>query len=237
MLAGVGLYWRFEKWLRKTESLIHAQVGVTGAICAVRRELFTPIPQGTILDDVYWPLSVAMQGYRVIHDGRAVAYDRLPDRPRDEFRRKVRTLSGNYQLAWRLPASLLPWRNPVWLAWISHKLLRLAVPWALLAMLVSSALLPGPFQAIMLGCQLACYGLALLGLVPALGRKSRLAAAAGSFLGLNATAGLALWVWVLGRADRTWHKISYNNSWGKGGHALPVLDVRKTKSDARDPVA
>jgi len=55
VLAGVGLYWRFEKWLRRTESLIHAQVGVTGAISAVRRELFRPIPQGTILDDVYWP--------------------------------------------------------------------------------------------------------------------------------------------------------------------------------------
>src|SRR5260370_19027217 len=75
-----------------------------------------------------------MCGYRVVHDERARAYDRLPEHPRDEFRRKVRTLAGNYQLLTPLPASLLPWRNPVLLQWASHKLLRLAVPWALLVL-------------------------------------------------------------------------------------------------------
>jgi cellulose synthase/poly-beta-1,6-N-acetylglucosamine synthase-like glycosyltransferase len=228
-LAGVELYWRLEKWLRKTESLIYSQVGVTGAISAVRRELFRPIPQGTILDDVYWPLNVAMLGYRVVHDERAVAYDRLPDRSRDEFRRKVRTLSGNLQLAWRLPQSLLPWRNPVWPVWISHKLLRLAVPWALVGLLVSSALVPGTLQALCLSCQAGCYVVALLGLVPALARRSRLAAAAVSFLVLNVAAGLALWLWLLGRADRTWHKISYND---------PSRATREgvTRSQAKEPV-
>src|SRR5207249_10681512 len=126
-----------------TESQVHSSVGVTGAICAVRRRLFPGVPQGTILDDVYWPMHVAMQGYRVIHDQRARAFDRLPERARDEFRRKVRTLAGNFQLAVRLPQTLLPWRNPVWWQFVSHKLLRLVVPWALLAMLVISSVLPG----------------------------------------------------------------------------------------------
>jgi biofilm PGA synthesis N-glycosyltransferase PgaC len=61
VLAGVGLYWRFEKWLRAQESRLHSLTGVTGAISAVRRELFQPIPAGTLLDDVYWPLQVAMR--------------------------------------------------------------------------------------------------------------------------------------------------------------------------------
>lgn len=134
LLSGVGLYWGYEKWIRVQESRLHSTVGVTGAISAVRQELFRPIPAGTILDDVYWPLQVAMQGYRVVHDRQARAYDRLPERPGDEFRRKVRTLSGNFQLLTRLPAALLPWRNPVWFQFFSHKLLRLAVPWALLAL-------------------------------------------------------------------------------------------------------
>ena len=225
VLGGVGLYWRFEKWLRKTESLIHAQIGVTGAISAVRRELFRPIPQGTILDDVYWPLNVAMQGYRVVHDGRAQAFDRLPNRTQDEFRRKVRTLSGNFQLAWRIPTSLLPWRNPIWLAWISHKLLRLAVPWALLGMLICSAVLPGPLFTAALVVQVAGYVVGLLGLVPALANRFRLAGAAGSFLVLNAAAGFALFIWLGGRADRTWHKISYKDLRelsGKNGEPSPL---------------
>src|SRR5207244_1105325 len=127
---------------------------------------------------------------RVVHDERARAFDRLPDRPRDEFRRKVRTLAGNYQLLTLLPGSLLPWRNPVWPAWISHKLLRLVVPWALLAMLIASALLPLlPYFSLFVA-QVAGYGLALLGLVPALGRNVKLLGAAASFLVLNTAAWL-----------------------------------------------
>ena len=90
VLAGVGLYWRYERWLRRNEGRLHSTVGVSGSICAVRRELFRPIPQGVLLDDLYWPLQVVLQGWRVVYDERALAYDRLPDRTADEFRRKVR---------------------------------------------------------------------------------------------------------------------------------------------------
>ncbi len=212
VMAGVGLYWRYEKWLRKKESQIHSLVGVTGAISAVRRELFRPIPRGTLLDDVYWPLQVAMQGFRVVHDKRAVAYDRLPERARDEFRRKVRTLSGNFQLVARLPALLLPWRNPLWLQFVSHKLLRLLAPWALLGMLAASALLPGPFFAWTFWGQFATYLLGVTGIWRVMGTQLRPSAAAASFLVLNAAAWLAFWVWISGRADRSWGKVSYGAS-------------------------
>jgi biofilm PGA synthesis N-glycosyltransferase PgaC len=214
VMAGVGLYWRYEKWLRRTESGIASQVGVTGAISAARRALLPPtIPPGTLLDDVYWPLWIAMHGYRVVHDERARAYDRLPDRPRDEFRRKVRTLAGNYQMMMLLPGSLLPWRNPVWPQWVSHKLLRLVVPWALLAMLASSAWLAleanilygGAFAAQTLG-----YGLALLGLTPAATRV-RLLGAGASFLVVNMAAWLAFWVWISGQARQSWRKVDYSD--------------------------
>ena len=207
--SGVGLYWRYEKEVRKLESRVHSTVGATGAISAVRRSLFRPIPPRTILDDVYWPLQVVMQGYRVVHDGRANAFDRLPGKARDEFRRKVRTLSGNFQLVGRAPAILLPWRNPAWFGFLSHKLLRLAVPWLLIGMLVTSALLPGRLYAAALVAQLACYALALGGLASFVSSRVRIASAAGSFLVLNAAAWMAFWVWALGRADRSWKKVLY----------------------------
>jgi cellulose synthase/poly-beta-1,6-N-acetylglucosamine synthase-like glycosyltransferase len=209
VLAGVALYWRYEKMLRRLEGRVWSVVGATGAISAVRRPLFRPIPPGTLLDDVYWPMRVALQGYRVVHDRRAVAYDRLPPRARDEFRRKVRTLSGNFQLAARLPALLLPWRNPIWLPFVSHKLLRLLVPWALLGLLAAAALLPGDVYRALLACQIAGYLLGLAGLVPVVAARSRLASAAGSFLVLNGAAWLAFWVWLSGRAGRSWHKAVY----------------------------
>jgi cellulose synthase/poly-beta-1,6-N-acetylglucosamine synthase-like glycosyltransferase len=214
VMAGVGLYWRFEKWLRRTESAIGSQVGVTGAISAARRALLpAAIPPGTLLDDVYWPLCVAMSRHRVVHDERAKAFDRLPDRPRDELSRKVRTLAGNFQLLALLPASLLPWRNPVWLPWISHKLLRLVVPWCLLGMLASSAaLVLDPLYAVLFALQLAGYLTALAGLIPALGNRLRLLAAGASFLALNTAAWLAFWVWITGQAGQSWRKVNYGEA-------------------------
>ncbi len=209
VLAGVGLYWRYEKWLRQGESRVHSTVGVTGAISAVRRELFRPIPPRTILDDVYWPLQVAMQGYRVVHDGRARAYDRLPERTKDEFRRKVRTLAGNYQLLTCLPTAVLPWRNPIWFQFLSHKVCRLLVPWALLTLLVLSVVLTGPVVRLGLWAQFAFYLAGFWGIAAGPRNRSRIASAAGSFLVLNAAAWLAFWVWLLGRAEGSWRKVSY----------------------------
>jgi glycosyltransferase involved in cell wall biosynthesis len=211
ILAGVGLYWRFEKWLRRQESRCWSQVGVTGAIAAGRRELFEPIPDGTVLDDVCWPLRIAMRGHRVIHDESARAFDRLPDKSSAEFRRKVRTLAGNLQLASRIPTSLLPWRNRVWLAWIAHKLARLVVPWALLGLLATSVLIDSPWARGFAILQAACYALALAGLTPWL-RRSRLPGAAASFLVLNAAAWCAFWVWATGRTAASWRKVDYRRT-------------------------
>jgi biofilm PGA synthesis N-glycosyltransferase PgaC len=207
--TGVGMYWQYEKWLRKKESLVHSSVGVTGAICAVRRELFGAIPKNILLDDVYWPLRVVMSGKRVIHDKRAEAYDRLPERTRDEFRRKVRTLSGNFQLIRRLPSALIPIMNPVWFQFISHKVLRLVVPWALLAMLAASFFLPAPFYQAAFWTQVGGYALCALGLVRLGGARVPILSSLSSFLVLNAAAWLAFWVYLSGHANRSWNKTLY----------------------------
>jgi biofilm PGA synthesis N-glycosyltransferase PgaC len=210
VIAGVGLYWRYEKWIRKAESRLHSTAGLTGAICAVRRWLFRPVPAGTVLDDVYWPMRVVLQGSRVVFDGRAQAFDRLPSRPRDEFRRKVRTLAGNYQLVGLLPRSVVPWRNPIWWQFVSHKLLRLVVPWALIVALVSSFFLRGSVYRDAFWCQVGFYGLGVAGLSRWIGR-GRVPAAAGSFLVLNAAAWMAFWVWLTGRTSRSWRKVAYES--------------------------
>jgi poly-beta-1,6-N-acetyl-D-glucosamine synthase len=211
-LAGVGLYWRYEKWLRRNEGRLHSTVGVSGSISAVRRELFRPIPQGVLLDDLYWPLQVVMQGRRVVYEEGAVAYDRLPERATDEFRRKVRTLSGNFQLAAALPQALLPWRNPIWAQFVSHKLLRLAVPWMLLAVFLASGLLDGALYHMAFALQLVFYALAVMALGGGPGSRWRVSTAAAGFVVLNAAAWLAFWVWICGRTEGAWKKVAYDLS-------------------------
>ena len=138
VLAGVGLYWRFEKWLRRRESRVCSMVGVTGGD---QRRAPRAVPAHSAGDDPGRRLlAVAGRLCRATASSTTCmrrAYDRLPARTSDEFRRKVRTLAGNFQLATLLPGALLPWRNPIWLQFLSHKLLRLAVPWALLVLLAA----------------------------------------------------------------------------------------------------
>jgi hypothetical protein len=116
-----------------------------------------------------------------------------------------------------LPATLSPRRNPIWLQFLSHKILRLAVPWALLGMLALGATLEGAVYRALLGAQIAGYALGLAGLHRAVATRSRLASAAASFLVLNAAAWCALWVAITGGAGRSWEKIVYPNS-------APALD-------------
>jgi biofilm PGA synthesis N-glycosyltransferase PgaC len=161
---GVGAYWRYEKWLRRHESLIGSTVGATGAIYALRRELWRALPPKTILDDVLAPMQAVLAGARVVFEDRARAYDHAGS-VSNEVRRKTRTLAGNYQILALQPRLLIPVVNPIWVQYVSHKLGRLIVPWALLALLVSNALLvmDGAFYAFTFAGQVAFYALALCG--------------------------------------------------------------------------
>jgi biofilm PGA synthesis N-glycosyltransferase PgaC len=162
---GVGLYWRYEKWLRRHESRVQSTLGATGAIYALRRALWQPLPAATVLDDVLAPMRVVLNGKRVVFDDRAMAFDRVPDDGAAESRRKTRTLAGNYQILALEPRLLLPYVNPIWVQYASHKIGRLLVPWALLATLVASTALAarGWFYSLALILQLGFYGMAALG--------------------------------------------------------------------------
>jgi cellulose synthase/poly-beta-1,6-N-acetylglucosamine synthase-like glycosyltransferase len=134
----VGIYWRYEKAIRSLESDIHSIAGATGAIYAIRRELFEPLPEDALLDDVVTPLRITLRGKRSVFDAEAKAYDVVACCPLAEYGRKVRTLAGNYQLLRHVPAAIVPWKNPIFVQFVSHKLGRLVVPWAMLALFVSN---------------------------------------------------------------------------------------------------
>jgi len=198
---GMGLYWRIEKKIREWESAAGSVAGATGAIYCARRSLIVsaPLPDGTILDDVLLPMQVVRQGSRVIFDSRAQAWDSPDLGEGREFSRKVRTLSGNYQLL-QLAPWLLTSEDPIRFEFISHKLSRLAVPFALLALLIASIFLPTPFYRLALGLQLAFYALSIAGIANVkIGPLSHIADPARTFLVLNSAAMIAFVNFVTGR--------------------------------------
>jgi cellulose synthase/poly-beta-1,6-N-acetylglucosamine synthase-like glycosyltransferase len=198
----LGIYWKIEKAVRKLESASGSVVGVTGAIYAIRRELYTEIPQETLLDDVFVPMNVARMGKRVIFQPLAIARDQLFNEKGREFSRKVRTLTGNYQLL-RLAPWLLSPANPLLFRFVSHKLLRLLVPLLLILMLVASAMSIGPFFKAVFWLQTLFYILATLGTLSPSTRRFKPVAIANTFVMLNAAAALAFYNFVTGR-NRVW---------------------------------
>lgn len=162
---GINLYWKYEKFLRACESKIHSMLGATGAIYAVRRELFTPIPPNIILDDMFVPLKIIQNGFRAIFDPNASAYDIIADNPKEEYRRKVRTLSGNYQILYLFLNLFNPLTSPIAIQLFSHKLLRIIAPFLLIFIFITNfALIAASpiYQFCMVG-QIVFYLLATLG--------------------------------------------------------------------------
>jgi poly-beta-1,6-N-acetyl-D-glucosamine synthase len=162
---GVGLYWKYEKWLRRNESRVWSTLGATGAIYAMRRDAWQPLPASSLLDDVLAPMRAVLDGRRIVFEERAIAFDRAAQDATAESARKTRTLAGNYQILAHEPRILLPIVNPVWVQYASHKIGRLLVPWALVALLASSAMLATAawFYLVAFAAQLAFYALAAAG--------------------------------------------------------------------------
>lgn len=158
--ADVGLYWKYETWIRRQLSLLDSMFGAIGPFYAIRSKLFVPIPEDTLLDDMYLPLTAFFKGYRLIVEPGALAFDYPMTRER-EFGRKIRTLGGNYQLLLRMP-ELLTSRNRMLWHFLSYKAGRLLLPWLFAILFCSSFELPNPMNWMMLAAQIGFYLLALL---------------------------------------------------------------------------
>jgi cellulose synthase/poly-beta-1,6-N-acetylglucosamine synthase-like glycosyltransferase len=159
--SNIGVYWKFESWIRNRLSDLDSMMGATGPFYAIRRELMVRMPAETLLDDLYVPLAAFFRGYRLVVEPAAKAYDD-PTSLSTEFRRKVRTLAGNYQIMRQYPG-LLTSRNRMRFHYLSYKLGRLLLPFALIIIAVTCFWLPSRWMVITaVAAQVAIYGLAFL---------------------------------------------------------------------------
>ncbi len=163
---GIDIYWKYEKFIRKNESLISSSIGVSGAIYAIKKKYYQPIPENCILDDVFIPMNIVLNKRRVVFEPNAVALD-VPSNDADrEKKRKSRTIAGNYQLIQLAPQLLNPFKNPVFVQFISHKLLRLIMPLCLTLLFFININIYSLniFYKLMLFGQLMFYSLPLAGM-------------------------------------------------------------------------
>jgi cellulose synthase/poly-beta-1,6-N-acetylglucosamine synthase-like glycosyltransferase len=192
--ADLNLYWRYELWARRQHSSIDSALNLTGCIYAMRRSLASPLPPDTLADDLVLPVGAFLRGYRIVFDGQAVAYD-APAPPGSEYHRRMRTLAGLWQLIVRQP-KLFTRTNRMRFHFVSHKVGRLALPWALLVVLAATvALDPSGSRTFLLWSEAALFALALLdfGMPPGFPLR-RLTSPARTFLVMNTAALLSVQV-------------------------------------------
>jgi cellulose synthase/poly-beta-1,6-N-acetylglucosamine synthase-like glycosyltransferase len=159
-------FWNYELQLRRLETAVDSVVAVTGAIYALRARLWTPLPPGLICDDLFVPVQVVRAGLRVVASPESLATDPRHFSRSQEFKRKVRTLTGMLQFCRICPWVLNPMRNRIWFQFVCHKLLRIATPYLLVMAAGFGAVCRGGF---------APLGMAALGAIAVLGAARLLA--------------------------------------------------------------
>lgn len=202
--VNVGLYWRYEKSLREMESRLYSTAGATGALYAIKTAHFEPLDQDAILDDFDTPVNVLKAGKRVIFEPSAQVFDASQSSLDDEFKRKLRTLTGNFQSFAHHKWLFNPAKNPIWWQFLSHKVFRLVVPWALVVLLPASLMAGGWWWQLVFVGQLAFYGLAIAAGYVAFVRNNKLGSFAQTFFQLNLAALLAAVKYLKGDVSAQW---------------------------------
>jgi cellulose synthase/poly-beta-1,6-N-acetylglucosamine synthase-like glycosyltransferase len=202
-----GLYWKLENLLKTSEARLGGLLGANGAIYAIRRAWFQPIPSSTIIDDFVLPLRMRLQhGCAIRYDRDALAFEETSPDVWAEFRRRLRIGAGGFQsLAW-LRGLLWPGRGWIAFTFFSHKVLRWLCPFFLLGTLFSNLFLLGQvfYQVTFLG-QLLFY-LASLGftLFPTAGKAFRPLRLLGMFTLMNGALMVGFFRWFRGTQKAAW---------------------------------
>ena len=207
-----GAYWRYENFLKECEGRFGTLLGMNGAIYALRKSLYQPIPANTIIDDFLIGMRIHLRGQRLVYEESAVAHEETAPNISGEFHRRARIGAGGFQSLPKLVRLLNPFCGRIALAFWSHKVLRWSCPILLLAALVSNVLLQGPLYRSLLVLQLGFYLLAALGGVTrpsgALARLIRLPA---MFVGMNAALAVGFFRLVTGRQTGIWKRTAREN--------------------------
>ncbi len=203
-----GIYWRYENFLKRCESQLGALLGANGAIYAIRKELYEPLPPETLVDDFVIGMRIHLRGYRLLYEERAIAREETPPGIDDEFHRRARIGAGGFQsLAWLWPL-LNPLRGRVALAFWSHKVLRWFSPaFLVMAMVANVLLVRQPFYLRVLLLHELFYLAAALGLWVVHGggwrRAFRIPA---MFVSMNAALVVGFFRWAVRIRGGTWKR-------------------------------
>ncbi len=232
---GESLYWRYEGLLNGLESRLGSVLVATGTIFAIRRELFRPVMKD-VANDFQLTAEVASQGYAVVYDPEAVAFERSTYFFREEFSRKrrivVRGLTGYSHLRHDFGGTFRSFQ------FVSRKLLRWGVGMVLPIVYVASMfLLDEPFFTVFFVLQNIFYIFAAIGALLRRGRvRTRIFFVPFYFVMVNAAAMTAIFTYLTGGRLSSWEKAETTRHVEEHLFVEPALKVIEGRKKITDPV-
>lgn len=208
--TGVRSYWSYETFLKMAESRACSLIGASGCLYAVRRSAYEPMyPEAC--SDFLICTTIYRKGLRSVFAPDAVCFEKTNDRSDDELQMRVRVIAQTFTDLWRNRDMLNPFKSGFYgVALISHKLMRYAVPFILMAVLATSAMLASSsyFYAAVLAGQILFYALALGGwMIERTGRRTTLIAVPFYFVLANLASAVAFYKFLRGETYTRWEPI------------------------------
>lgn len=218
-------YWSIDRLWKTLESRSGSMTSATGQIHAIRRALFSPVPDG-VTDDFHVSTGAIAASRRLVFEPAAVAVGPVAETTELEFRRKVRLMTRGFASVWARRALLDPRKTGFYaLQLATHKLARRLIGLPLIGLAISAPCLAGghPFYAVAAAGQFALYGLAGAGWLLRGSRAGRspLLALPLFFVMVNYAGLRAAWDFLRGRRHLGWvpHRASNGGSVAEVGPA------------------
>jgi len=204
-----SLYWKYETFIKRQEGSLGALLGANGGIYALRKDLFVPIPNDTILDDLVIPLLAKLRtGCDIVFEPHAVANEETPANVSAEFHRRSRIGAGGFGSLGLLAGLLDPRRGWIFYTFLSHKVLRWCCPFFLLGLLAANALLAGePLYRGLLFAQMAFYALSVVAAyIPSQWKPIKFLRLTTMFTSMNGALLIGFGRWLRGTQNAMWKR-------------------------------
>jgi len=208
--TGTIVFWDYENFIKMKQMQIRTITGCCGCIYSVRKSLYVPLP-GDIISDLVEPLKILEQGYRIVFEPEALAYETTCQKSDEEFKMRVRVISRGMRGLWYMKKLLNPFKYGfVSFQLISHKILRWFIPVFLFVLFFLSLFLmrKNIFYFIFFILQLVFYFSALLGFIfEKAQKKIKIFSIPLYFCIVNAASAIALIRTLMQKRDITWETV------------------------------
>lgn len=210
--GGIGeiLYFKYENFIKNLEGLIYSTIVANGAVYAIRSELYKPIPvKRLIMDDMFTPLSLITQGFRLIFRKDIHVTEDPSLSAREEFEKKERVVAGGMEVIRQFKNLLHPKNGFISFALWSHKVVRWMIPILLVIAFSANLFLfsKSPIYSSLFILQTAFYLSAILGrYLEKLGIKITLLRLSYYFIIVNLAIVSGFKRFLIGSHGSTWNR-------------------------------